>query len=170
MNAQEAMHVLEEVYHGLGFSWQEPKSRRANAQYKFTRKPYQNQWLTAVIWTAVTKTGVLPNTKTPIQTIVFGNKLPDRYVWMFSETKRFRKNKVRCAKRLHKRARLAAELTDSVVQCPSHPGPLPLRVASDQLAWVCIAPECTHRGYVPKTLSAQVRSQTPKSFWCSRTL
>ena len=170
MTAQKAMQVLAEVYHGLGFSWLEPKSRRTNAQYKFTRKAAKNQWLTTVIWTAVTKDGVLPDKNVRIQTIVFGNKLPERFVWIFSETKRFRKNKVRCAKRLRTRARLAAELTDSAVWCPTYPGPLPLRVVEGQLAWVCTHHECTHCAPVPVELSEQIKRQTPKSFWLKQIL
>lgn len=170
MDAYEALETLGSIVGGLGFQWKDLKTTRRNAQHKFTRKPAKHQWLTAVVWTAVTADGPLPDKQIPIQIFLFGNALADRHVWIFSETKRFRKRKEAFHKRLRCRAALAAELSDSVVPCPQHPGPLPLRIVDDQVAWTCMAPECTHRGYVPKQLSRQLKRHTPQSFWKRRTV
>ncbi|MBP9686576.1 MAG: hypothetical protein KBD66_02125 [Candidatus Doudnabacteria bacterium] len=170
MDAYEALETLGGIVGGLGFRWKDLKTNRRNAQYKFTRKPAKHQWLTVVVWTAVTAEGPLPDKKVPIQILLFGNTLAERYVWTFSETKRFRKRKERFRTRLHRRAVLAAELSDSVVPCSQHPGPLPLRVFDDRVAWTCMAPGCAHRGYVPEKLSKQLKRHTPQSFWKRRSI
>lgn len=168
MDANEALSKLGVVFDGLGLRQSRLKSKRKNAQYKLTWKPERHQWLTVVIWTTITVTGPLPGKRTPIQTLLFGNKLANRHIWIFSGTLRFRHNKEVFKKRLRKRAELAQALAESVVYCPSHPGPVTLKVTDGCLAWACTKLGCPFRGYVPETLSAQIKCHTPAGFWRSR--
>lgn len=168
MNANEALEKLGTVFTGLGLHQSDLKSKRTQAQYKLTRKPERHQWLTVVVWTTVTKDGPLPSKHTPIQILLFGNKLANRHVWTFYGTKRFRHNKEAFKKRLRKRAELAVALSESVKYCPHHPGPVTLKVTEGWMTWTCGTPGCPFRGYVQDTLSRAVERHTPSGFWHSR--
>lgn len=167
MNAQEALSKLGRSFLGLGLHQSSLKSKRKNAQYKFTWRPERHQWLTMVVWTTITNDGPLPDKQAPIQILLFGNKLAKRCIWMFSRTKRFRRDKEVFSKRLRKRAELAQALAESVVYCPSHPGPVTLKVIDGKLAWRCTKLDCPFRGYVPEALSDTVRRHTSSGFWHS---
>lgn len=170
MTMVEAMARLRAVLWGLGFYSRKLKSNRANAQRRFVYKPRKHRWITVVIWTTVSKDGPLPNKRLPIQILLFGNKLQDRFLWIFTGTRRFRKDKVKFRQRLRHRAELAKQLSESVHYCPHHTGVVTLKVNSNNnnIDWCCTKPGCEFRSPIDPTLSKKIAHETPKSFWRSK--
>jgi hypothetical protein len=170
MSSSEALDRLRIILAGLGMYCAPLKTRRKNAQRKFTRKPAKHKWLTVVIWTTITAAGPLPGKRLPVQIILFGNKTPDRFLWIFKGTMRFRKKRVSFAKRLRRRAELAIKLSESVQCCTHHAGVMTLKVRNNTICWCCVNEGCNTCIPIDPTLSKQIERQTPRGFWLAQML
>jgi hypothetical protein len=170
MTMIEAMARLRWILWGLGLRSRRLKSSRKNAQRKFVRKPQRHQWLTVIIWTTVTANGPLPGKRLPVQTILFGNKTPNRFLWIFKGTMRFRKKRVRFAKRLRRRAELAIKLSESVQYCTHHAGVMTLKVRNNHICWCCIKEGCNTCIPIDPDLSKAIKRQTSQGFWLAKML